>query len=624
MERRCIVCGQTPTSGFTYPHNMDEAVNWQNMLACFVPVETLLHHCCVCHKHVNRSEQVQQRQKQKETRVDDLIEQRRSVTFNKADAVLYFGQQSKKAPHSCTQFVSAKNSNELQTKNNRLRISEAAQLLNNPQAKYRCNYIDTATFNGHPGSQTKVNNMAATNPLSRENREEDTLDNQWATRRTSGNETYASQVAIQCQCGSSSETIDLRNARQQNFETKRPMRKAPTATRSNSPPCICGSSCPIAMTAERPMNQQHPQRMTYPSRTGTPQVCKSFCAVQSFNSALKNDSGFPINISSKLEAFQQHKQQHKQQQQIQQQIQQQLQMQQQQRPQQQQQRQRAQQNQQCQSSLASRVRDQMMQCPSQKFNQVPAAQEDECICCPPDCIDNTSPRADGKAKPAPVSSAIPKPQMAPYKPQQNRKNMTDIPRSPPVSVLIMGGSNLPTYCNTTSFRAQPSHSSEICVLESDFTREGAVFPDIDEPNYTVCRAPAEPTNGENGLSDKNSTEVLLLGIAQPEKNPCFERTENNGLPAKLAQPEVPQKSDASAISKEQSTRLDELEQLLTQQRQLQQTIQAKLNELQGKTAPATPRMSAGNATKPRRAPPIRTGPNPTQRILSTMSSYKTK
>ncbi|XP_030565978.1 uncharacterized protein LOC115766258 [Drosophila novamexicana] len=601
MERRCIVCGQTPTSGFTHPHNMEEAVDWQNMLACFVPVETLLHHCCVCNKHINRS-QVQQIQKQKETKVDDLIEQRRGVTFNKADAVLYFGEQGKKAPHSCTQSVKAMQTNELQTKKGSLCIGESAQLLNNPKTNYRSNYIDTAIFNCHPGLPSKVNNVAATNPS-----DEDTLDSPRAIRRTSGNETYTSRQANQCLCGSSCETIDSRNAGKQAFETKRAVWKHPIATSSSAvaPSCTCGSSCPRVLTAKKPMLNR--QQMFCPIRTESPQVRKSFPAVQSFDSSRFSSSGCPINVCNNLGALQQHIQQQLHQQQ-----------------QKQQQRQRVQQNQQCQCCLTSRVRDQTMQCPSQKFNQVPAAQEDECICCPQNCINNTSPRDNRKAETAPMSSTIPNHNLQPYKFQHNRKATTDMPRSPPVSVLIMGGSMLPTYCNKTSFRAQPSHSSEICVLESDLTRERAVFPDIDEPNYTVCRALAQPTNEENGLSDENSTGVLLLGIAQPEKDPCFERGENKSLSAKIAQQVVQHNAQASGTSNEQEIRLDELERLLTQQRQLQQCIQAKLNELQGRKAPATPRMSAGIATKNSRMPLLRTGPNPTRRILPTMSSYKTK
>ncbi|EDW67219.2 uncharacterized protein [Drosophila virilis] len=591
MERRCIVCGQTPTSGFTHPHNMAEAVNWQNMLSCFVPVETLLHHCCVCNKHINRS-QVQQSQKQKETRVDDLIEQRRGVTFNNSDAVLYFGEQGKEAPHSCTQSVNAMQTNELQTENGSSGTVESAQLLNNSETYYRSNYVDTAIFNIHPGLPSKVNNVAATNP-----REEDMLDSPWATRRTSGNETYASRKNNQCVCGSSCETIDSINAGKQAFETKRAVWKHPIATSSSAvaPSCICGSSCPRALTAKKPM--LNPQRMAWP-------------AGQSFDSSRDGSSGFPVNVCNNLDALQKHKQH------IQQQLQQQLQK--------QQQRQRSQQNRQCQCCLTSRVRDQAMQCPSQKFNQVPAAQEDKCICCPQNCIDNTSSRNDRKVETAPMSSTIPNHNLQPYKFQQNRKPTTDMPSSPPVSVLIMGGSMLPTYCNKTSFRAQPSNSSEICVLESDLTREGAVFPDIDEPNYTVCRALAEPTNDPNGLSDQNSTEVLLLGIAQPEKFPCFEREENKSLLAKLAQQVVEHNAEATGTSKEQEIRLDELERLLTQQRQLQQSIQAKLKELQGRKAPATPRMSAGIATRNSRMPLIRTGPNPTRRILPAMSSNKTK
>lgn len=56
MTRRCLVCGQVPSSEYTFPKNMNEAIKWQSMLGVHVPVKTLRHKSCVCNKHINCSQ----------------------------------------------------------------------------------------------------------------------------------------------------------------------------------------------------------------------------------------------------------------------------------------------------------------------------------------------------------------------------------------------------------------------------------------------------------------------------------------------------------------------------------------------------------------------------------------
>ncbi|XP_017848800.1 uncharacterized protein LOC108604049 [Drosophila busckii] len=95
--------------------------------------------------------------------------------------------------------------------------------------------------------------------------------------------------------------------------------------------------------------------------------------------------------------------------------------------------------------------------------------------------------------------------------------------APKVNVLIMGGSMLPTYYNSSA--SEPCASQlEVCVLESDFTQERAVFADIDQPKYTVCRATPLPATTEPKCKcgSNSSTDVLVLGLEQPaESEQCL-------------------------------------------------------------------------------------------------------
>lgn len=56
MHRRCIICGQEPSDHFVYPRNLTEARRWQslvNMNSVNVEPESLCRHGCVCSSHLD-------------------------------------------------------------------------------------------------------------------------------------------------------------------------------------------------------------------------------------------------------------------------------------------------------------------------------------------------------------------------------------------------------------------------------------------------------------------------------------------------------------------------------------------------------------------------------------------
>ncbi|EDV35310.2 uncharacterized protein Dana_GF11758 [Drosophila ananassae] len=56
MHRRCIICGQEPSDHFVYPRNLTEARRWQslvNMSSVNVEPESLCRHGCVCSSHLD-------------------------------------------------------------------------------------------------------------------------------------------------------------------------------------------------------------------------------------------------------------------------------------------------------------------------------------------------------------------------------------------------------------------------------------------------------------------------------------------------------------------------------------------------------------------------------------------
>ncbi|TDG45703.1 hypothetical protein AWZ03_007841 [Drosophila navojoa] len=200
-------------------------------------------------------------------------------------------------------------------------------------------------------------------------------------------------------------------------------------------------------------------------------------------------------------------------------------------------------------------------------------------------------------------------------------SLMDTGRRPPVNVLIMGGSMVPSYYNDKDLRKRSSDISQICVVESDMTREGAFFPDIDEPNYSVCRQPAE--NGQKGAAD--STDVLLLGTTPEKKCPCAEAASSTSpktMPPAAKTIQQAEKKASESINKKGAQQLDELESLLAQQQRLQKSIQAKLNELQANTKVEKERVNAGTVQSNFNWPPYERV-TPRVRVLRSMANYKT-
>ncbi|XP_034660778.1 uncharacterized protein LOC117896519 [Drosophila subobscura] len=178
-----------------------------------------------------------------------------------------------------------------------------------------------------------------------------------------------------------------------------------------------------------------------------------------------------------------------------------------------------------------------------------------------------------------------------------------------VNVLIMAGAPKEScdeaYICPDSF--QPSPLSEIRLLQSDLTdgNERADFPDLDHPNYRVCRASTNDSDasGQGGEQDENCADVLVL-----DKGTCCEKcpnictcgkTNENGdncgqwnavALAQLQQDQVPPEginwfdtpatSNGTRAVELQKARIKELYSLLAQQNELQQSIQAKMDELQ--------------------------------------------
>ncbi|EDW83784.1 uncharacterized protein Dwil_GK13491 [Drosophila willistoni] len=220
---------------------------------------------------------------------------------------------------------------------------------------------------------------------------------------------------------------------------------------------------------------------------------------------------------------------------------------------------------------------------------------------------------------------------------KSKKKETKVRKNPnSVNVLIMGSYGQEEdaevckemICPETF---QPSPLTEICFLESDLTRknERAIFPDIDLPNYSVCRAPTtdpkateEADTESNKQDDANCADVLVLGKGLYDIDPCpcdcqhclfdmnlwncpnhinprvsaqpQETGANNATSGIDAQSFLPKQwadgnwQDPQAVAKynqviaDQKARINELEDLLTQHNILQETIQSKVDELQCK------------------------------------------
>ncbi|XP_017091970.2 uncharacterized protein [Drosophila bipectinata] len=175
-----------------------------------------------------------------------------------------------------------------------------------------------------------------------------------------------------------------------------------------------------------------------------------------------------------------------------------------------------------------------------------------------------------------------------------------------INVLLMPGSrnDYDSCCCPSTFRSS-APAPEILVQESDLTDsdERAVFPPVDLPSYRVCRAatsdPKENANNEN----EACANVLVLEDGemdcQPENNCSCEAPESTSQFVEGPQPSISSKethkgipeigsnwmnAEATAnftkVLELQKARINELDTLLQQHNALQQTIQAKVAQLQ--------------------------------------------
>ncbi|XP_023176151.1 uncharacterized protein LOC111602987 [Drosophila hydei] len=465
MERRCIICGQTPTSNFTYPHDLQQAMKWQNMLATFVPIEILMHRCCICNKHVNRK---------KETVIETANQEERAVTFTDANDVCYFRDQRPKN-----------------------------QLYN-----------------------TEIDNVFKSQVYYQNNNE--------SVRSTSGSDLNFR----------SKKHLTHRNS---NSNLNSYKKEKGTLSKKTAKPASSNYGCSSSTTAA---NNRAMQKTNHGEN----------CAVNSY-------PVFAVKRSCKQVCQQQKQHQHHQQQQ--------------------------------------------QNCYGQRNNSIQNLSKpksvEKCFVCNRgsrnQCCENASQINAGNIN---MGSSMCKP-----------CSLMETGRRPPVNVLIMGGSMVPSYYNNKDLRKRSSDISQICVLESDMTRERAFFPDIDEPNYSVCRQPAE--KDKSGETD--TTDVLLVGTVPEKKCPCVKAASSSGSTKKSPSPNHPQqpeKRPSVSNNKIGVTPLDELESLLSQQQQLQKSIQAKLNELQAKTNIEKERVNAGNAEFT--WPPFEKV-SPKVRVLQSMAKY---
>ncbi|KAH8399118.1 hypothetical protein KR215_002420 [Drosophila sulfurigaster] len=158
-----------------------------------------------------------------------------------------------------------------------------------------------------------------------------------------------------------------------------------------------------------------------------------------------------------------------------------------------------------------------------------------------------------------------------------------------INVLIMNGSNVPTYYNSSDHHQ--GDISEICVLESDLAHESAKFLDFDTPTFTMCRTNDPQDN--NGKRGEGATEVLLMGTTKDQTDPTTSEDCNNS-PSMIQDPQA-NDEQCQELIKRQEARLLELEELLLQQQKLHQSIQTKMNELQSPKK-EEPRPKAGGTT----------------------------
>ncbi|XP_034486314.1 uncharacterized protein LOC117790824 [Drosophila innubila] len=503
MDRYCIVCGEVPTSTYTYPYSIEEAIKWQKMLSVYVPVETLRHHCCVCNKHIANSKSQESVSKRsaigERSKHNDLNEQRLSVKFKESDAIHYFGKN--KLESKDFNGSQSSDSQSDATQRQLRRKDGCTQLSKSSEPQIRSNPI---------WAPSAVTDSDFANSLM-----SSVLSDEIEERSTSGFET-ATQSSASCPCGYSCgfSNSDSSNMRDQNST------------------CMCGQSCP-QMALENARMKQWSQGCT------AAQVNSD----QSYESSLNNtySSGIPLRNGNQRLGQQQH--------------------------------------QECQCSLTPDSCDQVLQCPSQGLNPIPIPKK-SCYC---ELNSNTtlcSNFYDSKSIQTNQTNSSNAHSGISNRVGAVNNCINNQLGQAPINVLIMGGSMVPSYYTCSDNRQ--SMLSEICVLESDLAHEGAKFLDVDVPKYTICRTPQErKDNGGNGVVKKESfTEVLLMGKAPSIECTCPDSKTKQPFNSDNNSKDL----NCNELMRNQETRMLELESLLTQQHKLQQSIQAKLNELQNTTS----------------------------------------
>ncbi|KMZ03444.1 uncharacterized protein LOC6727998 [Drosophila simulans] len=163
-----------------------------------------------------------------------------------------------------------------------------------------------------------------------------------------------------------------------------------------------------------------------------------------------------------------------------------------------------------------------------------------------------------------------------------------------INVLLMNGTRNNDYedgCCSPAKQRPMAPPPEICVQESDLTEsdERAVFPEIDKPNYRVCRSSNETNvlvleeSSLNECSPKAAQDASKVD-SQTKNHFDAQQNANNNKEQQnsflINWLESPATSNFTKVLELQRCRIKELENLLEQHSVLQQTIQHKVAELQ--------------------------------------------
>ncbi|XP_001980023.3 uncharacterized protein LOC6553163 [Drosophila erecta] len=163
-----------------------------------------------------------------------------------------------------------------------------------------------------------------------------------------------------------------------------------------------------------------------------------------------------------------------------------------------------------------------------------------------------------------------------------------------INVLLMNGTRNNDYedsCCSPAKQRPMAPPPEICVQESDLTEcnERAVFPEIDKPNYRVCRSSNEtnvlvleegPLDKCNTIAgeDANTVDSKTQSHSDAQQNPNTSKEQQNNSHTNWL--ESAATNNFTKVLELQRSRIKELENLLEQHSLLQQTIQHKVAELQ--------------------------------------------